>query len=35
MSTAMRLYVVVASATVIVPWILTDITHALGWGVRK
>lgn len=35
MSTAMRTYLVLAGATVLVPWILTEITHALGWGVRK
>ncbi len=33
MSTAMRAYLVVASATVIVPWLLCELTEALGWGV--
>lgn len=35
MSTALRLYLVAVSATVIVPWLLTELTEALGIGVKR
>lgn len=35
MSTAMRLYLVAAGAIVILPWLLTELTHALGIGVKR
>ncbi len=31
----MRAYLVVVSATVILPWLLTELTEALGWGVKR
>jgi hypothetical protein len=30
----MRAYLVVVSATVILPWILTDLTAGIRWGRR-
>lgn len=31
----MRAYLIVVSATVVVPYVLTELTHALGIGVRR
>lgn len=31
----MRVYLVLVSATVILPWLLCELTEALGWGVKR
>jgi hypothetical protein len=30
-----RAALIVMGASVIVPWIATELTHALGWGVKR
>lgn len=35
MSPEMRAYLIIVSATVVIPWLLTELTVALGIGVKR